>query len=786
MIGKYVDAIIKYRWFVALSCPFLVIVMVLSCIEDLGLEAGYRIWLGKDSKIIAGYENFKHTFGSDDTIVIAFMDEAGIFSNQALGTIERITERLWQTKHIIRVDSITNYQYIHASPEDPDEILVEYFVEDGETIPEDILKQKEQIAIIDEQTRNRTISTDGKTALIYANLIPVGEGRDKAINREVTQLVRNMLEEERKRTGYAFYLFGGPVLSTSFMEIAKHDLVVFTPLVIIAAILILIAIFRRLSGALIAVSVVVLTFLAVISIQIMLGFKINNFTANLPVFVIAIGIADTMHIYWAWSHGIDTGLGNHGAIHYALQKNFFPVFLTSITTFAGFISLSVSEVIPVKTLGIATASASLIAFLLSVTFLPALLSLSRAGKKDIDHAGPPWLASYVEKYSAFIVDHKRSILILSVVSIPVFFAGVFLVEVDSNTVKYFHEDTPIRNSVRFIQDKMTGPLPFEVVIDTKEQGGIKAPDFLRSVERFYRDLDNRFEKVRNIGSLLEPMKRINQVMHGGREAFYRVPDTKPLSAQYLLLYSLSLPQGLDINNRMDVDERRFRITLSVDLTNTSEEIELIRWIEDWWQKTPYTATVHGRLVIGTFMQTHVTRTLIHSILAALALISLVILVFFWDIKITIISLIPNIFPLLLAVSLMGFLGIHIDLGIAVAVAVVIGVAVDDTIHILAKYLSAKRAGKDFREALEYLITLSGVPILFTTVVLSLGFSIFIFSDFNPNVHFGVVTAATLLFALVVDLFLLPSLLGVLDERRFRTHLNPQITQIPADEKRINP
>jgi len=240
---------------------------------------------------------------------------------------------------------------------------------------------------------------------------------------------------------------------------------------------------------------------------------------------------------------------------------------------------------------------------------------------------------------------------------------------------------------------------------------------------------------------------------------------KTLIAQYLLLYSLSLPQGMEINDRVDITERFFRLTASVNSMDTSEYLKMIRWIEGWWAGTPYSASVNGQDAMFAYMFKNVTDTIIYSITMALVLVTVVMLIAFRSFKILIISILPNILPIVLVVGLMGWSGMYIDLGVAVSGAIILGVAVDDTIHILVKYLEARKKGKDMKGALEYMITFSGTAIIFTTLILSGSFSVLYFSDFMPTSHFSIVTVSALVIALVADLFMLPALLSIFDKRR---------------------
>ncbi len=755
---NFVNKIIKFKWAIAIVIPLFTIYMA-SGLKNLEFEGSYRIWFGEESSILKNYDDFRAVFGNDDAITISFKSEDGIFTKEALESISNITQKLWQTEYIARVDSITNYQYVHANLEYPDEIVVEDFIEDIDSMSIADFEAKRQIAMGEDLIVGKLISRDATTTMIVGRMTPKA-GDDPEVSFKLRDAALEIIKPEIQKYGFEFHLNGGPVINTSFIEIAQHDGGTFTPLVIVIAFLLLLVIFKKFSLAALSISVVIFTFLIVLSIQIMLGYKLNNFTANIPIFVMAIGIADAMHIIWIYILAKKKGLDNHESIHYSVKKNFLALFLTSITTAIGFASLGISEVVPIKTLGIATASAALLAFFMTILFVPALLAIInpkiKAKNDNIDNEH-----KISENLIEFIIKNDKKILLASILIFIVMGIGITKVNVDSNTIRYFKENVPFRADNIFQQKNLTGPMTYEIVIDSKEKDGIKEPEFLKAVDKFYIELYDAYPDVRHISSLMDTVKIFNDIMQGSKS----IPDDKNLIAQYLLLYSLSLPQGMEINDQMDIDERLLRVSASVNIIDTSKDLEQIKWIEDWWTNTSYSAEVNGQTVMFAHMQHDVTNTLIQSITLAVILISIIMLLIFKKFKMLPLFIAPNLLPIVLVVGVMGWLSIDIDMGVAIAGAIIIGVAVDDTIHFMVKYIEARKRGYNLENALKYVMRYAGGAIIFTTIILSMAFLVFIFSDFNPNYHFGIVTASALVIAVVVDLLALPALLSIIDNKK---------------------
>ena len=370
---KFVDAVIKFRWFIVLFIPTVAFLMAIG-LKDLAFEGSYRIWFDKDSKILKDYDNFRTVFGNDQAITVSFKNDQGVFNKESLGVVDRITQKFWETEYIARVDSITNYQYVHTDPQNPDDVIVEDFIEDVESLSHQALQEKAKIITTEDAIVGRLISKDTKTTTIVARLSPsAGEGPE--VSLKLKALTEEIIRPEIEKYGYNFQLNGGPIVNSAFIEIAQADGALFTPLVLLVTMILLLVIFKKFSTMATSIIIVIFTFLIVLSVQVMLGYKLNNFTVNMPVFITAIGIADAMHIFWIYTVARKKGMDNHTAIHYSVRKNFLPILFTSLTTAVGFASLGISDVIPIKTLGIATANAALLAFLLTILFIPAVLAI---------------------------------------------------------------------------------------------------------------------------------------------------------------------------------------------------------------------------------------------------------------------------------------------------------------------------------------------------------------------------------------------------------------------------
>jgi len=756
-MAKYIDFLYKFKWAIVIIVP-LIVLLLASSLKHLEIDGSYRIWFEKDSQTLTDYDKFRNEFSNDDGIVIVFKDENGIFNKKALGSIQRITEALWEMPHIDRVDSITNYQHVHSEADKPDDVLVDDFiVEDLAEATPSYLEERKKIATSDSIIVDRFISKDASTTMIFARL-EANANEDGDISAEMMGYLKKIIDPEEAKTGYKFWLNGGPPMTQAFVDIAGHDAMVFTPLVFLASMILLFMLFRRVSGALVPLAVVLFTFLSVLAVQTLLGYKLNNFTANIPVFIVAIGIADAVHIYSLWLMNKKEGLENKEAVAHSLKKNFLPILLTSATTTVGFSTLAISDIVPVATLGIATASGAVLAFVISILWMPAVLLLL---KKPIKGANTEKKVFKSYGYGDFIVNNDKKIVIVGTLIVALLGLGLLFVKVDSNTIKYFDKEVEIRKSSEFTMDNLTGSMSYILIADSGKSDGIKDPAFLRTVEKFYDDYQLMFPTdVRHVSSLLDTIKRYNKIMNE-KEV---IPESRELVAQYLLLYSMGLPQGMEITDQMDFEQRKLRITVLTNIVDNTKDMKMINFAKEWWAKTPYDMTLTGQTAMYAYMAKDVTATLIYSLSLTILIVSIMMLLIFKRLKILWILLLPNLLPVILVIGVMGWLGLTIDMGVAIAGAIIIGVAVDDTIHFLVKYFDARKRGLSMSDTFDEVLHYAGRAILFTTIVLALSFSVFAFSTFTPNQNFGVVTAIALVLALIIDLLYLPALLHMADKK----------------------
>lgn len=743
-MNKYIEYINRYKYYIVVFTSVIVALLSIS-LKDLDYEGSYKIWFDKDSKIIKEYELFRTTFSGDDTFIVAFEDKNGIFNKKAINTILELTSKFENIDGVGKVTSLSNFQYI--SVED-DEIIVENFMYDT-----DNLKKKKIDALNERLVVNQLISKDAKTTSIAIRLVDK-QGSNEEVNIFVMGEIEKILKESS--SGYKFYISGVPAITASLITISQADTLILLPTAVILVNIILFLFFRSIIGVIVPSIVVVFTFLVVISIQMLLGYKLNNFTVNIPAFITAVAIADAMHLYLAWLYYKKSIKDNVECVKIALEKNILPIALTTITTSIGFASLGFSAILPISTLGIAITSGSLLAFVFTVTIVPSILLMLGDDYKTKDIRFFNFLK--VSGYGDFISRNDKKIVFSFLIIFAFLAYGLNFLKVDSNSIKFFAEDTTVRQGSSFIEKNLTGSMVYEIIIDSKKKDGVKSPKFLHKVIDFEKELKKEFPQVRFTSSLKDIIVKMQNLLNP--QSKFVLPENQDLIAQYLLLYTMSLPQGMEINDKIDIYNQKLRLTTNSDIVDTSRDLKMIKWVNNWWSKnTSYSSSVQGQTAIFAYMQSDVTKTLITSISITLLLVALLMLIIFRDLKKLWLFLLPNIAPILFVSGAMGYLGINIDLGVAISAAVILSIAVDDSIHFFSKYEDSIKK-MSFEKSIDYVISHSGNAMVLTTILLSITFSSFAISSFVPYLNFAIVSVLALNIALVLDLVLLPALLSL--------------------------
>lgn len=751
--------VLRYRWWI-IALTVILVLFAASGGRYLVFNNDYRVFFNEDNPELLAFEHMENTYnGRDENVLIVLAPKNGdVFTRENLAVIEKYTELAWQTPHSIRVDSLTNFQHSYASEDD---LVIEKLVTDADDIADVDLQQIRATALSDPLLVKRLVSDDGRVTGI--NITIQLPGKDPVAEEpEVVHFARDLAEQIRtENPDMDVHLTGMVMLNAAFAEASEHDMSTLMPLTLLVFLISIAMLTRGWTSAFASLWMILFSILVAMGLAGWFGIDLTSISASAPTIILTLAIANAIHVLVAFLHEMKLGRDKADAMRESLRVNLQPVFLVSFTTMLGFLTMNFSESPVFHGLGNIVAMGMLCSFILSVTFLPALMMVlpvstpapSKADKKNA-----------MENLAEFVIRNQNKLLI-GVGGL--FFVLVFFLprnELNDEWIQYFGEGMEFRQATDFTTDNLTGVYRIDYSLNAQETDGISDPQFLRQVQAFV-DWYRAQPEVVQVSALTDIMTRLNKNMNNDDPAFAVLPESRELAAQYLLLYEMSLPYGLDLNNQINIDKSATRVTVTTTNLPVKETLALEERAQEWLQANA--PDIRGDGTGSTIMFAHVGVRNIQGMLLGTAIglifISAILLYVFRSVKMGLISLIPNLMPSIMGFGLWGLLVGEVGLGLATVAGVTMGIVVDDTIHFLSKYLRARREkGLNSEDAVRYAFASVGTALWFTTVTLVAGFAVLAFSSFKLNADMGVLTAIILIFALIADFLLLPPLLMKLD------------------------
>jgi predicted RND superfamily exporter protein len=757
IISRLGEFIVNHPWRVLLITLVLVAGSA-SGLKNVEFNNNYRVYFSEDNPQLLAFDTLQKTYSKSDNVMIAIEPENGdIFTPENLQIIVELTKLAWQLPYSSRVDSITNFQHTIAVEDD---LNVADLVRHPLKMSVEEIQQIKKVALNEPLLKNRLISVTGHVAAVNVTMQLPSTNPMEAM--EIAEEVRQMAKDfTLKYPKVKLHLSGVVMMNNAFGEAALQDNSSLLPIMYGIVVLILILCFRSFTATIAVVITIIFSIVAALGVAIYFGVKLTPTSVGVPTIILTMAVADCVHLLITFLHNLRLGQEKKQAMQESLRINFQPILLTSATTAIGFMSLNFSDAPPFRDLGNIVALGVLFAFILSVTLLPALmmiLPVKTKIKANTKGKQMQWLAN-------FVINNRKSLLVANGILALVLMSFIPKNEINDEFVKYFDETIEFRRASDFLNENLGGIYNIEFSIDTQEVGGISEPIFLQKIDSFKQWLESLPEVV-HVNSISDTFKRLNMNMHGDQTEWYKLPEERDLAAQYLLLYEMSLPYGLDLNDQINIDKSGIRIILSLRNLSTNEMLDVEERILDWIAINLAMYKVNAAspvLMFSHIGQRNIVRMLVGS-LAALVLISFILIAAFRSWKLGLISLIPNLIPAGVAFGIWGLVDGRVGLGLSVVTGMTLGIVVDDTVHFISKYRRARiEQGLSSEEAIRYAFSTVGVALWVTSLVLVCGFIVLAQSNFQMNSGMGLMTSITIAVALWVDFLFLPPILMALDK-----------------------
>ena len=559
------------------------------------------------------------------------------------------------------------------------------------------------------------------------------------------------------------HLTGMVMLNNAFQEMSMQDLSTMVPAMYLIIILVAGLLLRSVVATIGTVLVILLSLMTAMGLAGWAGIELTPPSSAAPTIIMTLAVADSIHVLVSLLSAMRRGVARREALVESLRLNMSPVFLTSVTTAIGFLSLNFSDSPPFGDLGNITAVGMIVAFFYSVGFLPALVAIVPVRARE----GQSLLGKSMDRLGDWVVQRNRPILVGFSACALLILAFIPSNDLNDDFVTYFDESTSFRSDVIVTTDRLTGAYQLQFSLDSGSSNGVSDPAFLAQVGRFVDWLREQPE-IRHVNSITDTFKRLNKNLHADDPAYYRLPEQRELAAQYLLLYELSLPYGLDLNNQLNVDKSSTQILVTLENLDSRRLREISERGESWLRdNAPKLATEGiGPAIMFAYISDRNIRSMLIGTLLAVLVISAILVGVLKSPKLGGISLVPNLLPAGLAFGAWGLFVGEVNMAVSMVSGMTLGIVVDDTIHFLSKYKRARHEqGLDAPDAIRYAFHTVAQAIVVTSLILIAGFSVLANSDFAMNSLMAMLTAIAIAMALVADFLLLPALLIKLDSRK---------------------
>ncbi len=732
-------------------------------LRSLEFDNSLEIWFLEGDPGIERYRDFVEQFGSDEVVLLAW-EVTDAFSDETLGRLARLEQATSRVPHVLSVRSLASA----SIPRDEDGELATNALFSPPPADPRLRAMRAEAALASPLLTSSLLAPDGKAVAVVIEVEHLEGEFD--YKREVLAALEGIVSAEQDRGGPPIALTGTIVLDRAFFDRTERDMTLFVPILLAVICVAMLGLFRRPSSVAVPMSVVAVSLLWTLGLQGLVGWKITVVSSVLAPLILAMGIADAVHVYSEYLEQSGKRLAGSAdsrqdAIVDALRAVWRPCLFTSLTTAAGFLSLLVSPIRPVRQMGLLAACGVLIAFVVTIFLVPVVLSLLPAPPPDAlqrHRRGP--LARLLARLAGGTPRRWWASVLVATGLVAGAAVGIANMRVGTNMLEFFTADDPVRRSTERVDELIGGSVSVEYLIEADGDHGYLTPGRLARLDTF-ADYLRRQPNVVGVHGLTEVIKELDAAMRAVPASQGRLPDKSDLLAQYLMLI-----EGNELYQRFVRRGGRLgRFSLRVKMINSEllaakvPEIDAHREAEI---ETPgFTLPGTGMVPLMNRMERFLLQSQLASFGLALLVISVMMMLVLGSVRLGALGMIPNLAPIAVTLGVMGVAGIRLDIGTVMIASVVLGLVVDDSIHLLARIQRNLGSSQvDLGAVVDASVREVGRPILVTSAVLVAGFWSLLFASFQPNIYFGLLAGVTILMALLADLILLPAILRLVRPR----------------------
>lgn len=779
LFGDLSDLAVDHRWQILIAAAA-IFAMAVYTASFARIDTSLDAFFDANDPSYRYYDRYREDFGSDEIAYILYRvpgSKHGPFDLQAMRKVASLTRALQtEVPFVSQVTSLSNAEYMESDDDlvQINELLAEFPRSQRELLKvrELVMKnpsyvgnlvnaQADHATIIVKTTRAATDSVD------QLRLDP--EGGD-GLENLYPQVTNNKIAEILARPEYAaleFYHSGDVPFNSVYNELALSEppqllAITFAIIVLLGAIL-----FRTGYTALIG-PLLVVTFSIILTIagMVLLGWDLDVMFGLTPTLLTAIGVAQAVHLISEFQHARQQGMYRRAALRQAMTLVGTPCLLAALTTAVGFFAMVFAKLPGVTHFAVYGAIGVMLTFFLSMTVLLCLLSFGSDAPVTAGVRGEnPTLAvsRYLQRMlagiAALVASHPKRIVTVGAAILLFAVAGTAQLKIDFNFLTELKPHVPWRVNTEYVEEQMGGTLSVVYIFNAGE-GGIKDPDVLKRIEALQAHAEQD-PLVKKTLSVVDTLKQLNQAFHGDNPAYYKLPEDRDLIAQYLLMYEIS--GGEELQQYVTPDFSRAVVQLRVEMTNASNIrslLDSLQAFEENNRSADLTMETTGVGLLWVKTADYIASSQLSGYSVAFGIIALLMCIIFRSVKVGLLSMVPNLTPVLLVLGYMGWQGMFLDYYRLLLATIAIGIAVDDTVHLVARMRHEHARCGDYELALQRSLAGVGQALVCTSIILVTCFLVLLGSDAQVMANFGVSLAAITLAALIADLFLMPAMLLV--------------------------
>jgi predicted RND superfamily exporter protein len=710
------------------------------------------------------YIQFKQTFGEDGSVLVAGIQTDKLFQKDFFNQWIRLTKNV---KNIDGVENVLSLGNLFTLQKNDSLNTIELT-----SLVKGEYKTQAEVDSIKHLIENLPFYE----GLLYnpesnVTLLAITLNKQKLDSKDriaLVQEIEKVCNEFGKNQNLEIHYSGLPYVRTIFSSKVSEEIIVFTYLSMAITALFIFLFFRFISAVVFSLIVVAISVIFTSATIPLFGYKVTMLTGILPPLMVIIGIQNCIYLLNVYHQEYRSHGNKMLAIIRLISKNGLPLFLTNVTTAVGFCVFSFSGSAMLDQFSIISGVNIMLVYILSLVFIPIVYSYLPPPKhKHTKHLDNKGLNKTMEICSHLVYNHRKMIYVVTTILCGLSIWGAAKVENLGYVVDDLPQHDKVYQDLKFFEKALKGVLPYEIKIDTKKEGGVKDYVTLQKISRLQKELAEYPEFSKSI-SIADLLKYANQAYHDGDKRYYIIPSVLDINDIADHLPKPKEGRGNMMKSMVDSTNRLARISIQMADIGSAAMKPLNARVEaqvnELFPKDQYDVKLTGTSIIFLKGNDYLVENLLQSLVSALIIISLMMAFLFFSWKMVVISLIPNIVPLLLTLGIMGFFGIRLKPSTIIVFSIAYGIVVDFTIHFLAKYRNAlKRNNWDMQKAIPQSILEAGPSIIYTAVALFFGFIIFAASSFGGTVALGVLTSISLLFGMLMNLLLLPSLLLSLEK-----------------------